>query len=219
MNTLANNIKELRRRAGMTQEALAQTLHVTRQAISNWENGKNQPDLDMLSALAAALDTDIGQLINAASPPAYPRFQRRYLIRTATCILLLLLVILCGLMFYPTAREIQMRNYNPFYLLILGLVAYPSASCAFGAFLPWLLALWLDIHLPKTARKVLFILSLSLLLPVLLLFICLLSQLFTDAFRWLYRLYYPLLRFNLGRMFTIIFLPFLSGIFLALSRP
>ena len=37
MNTLANNIKELRRRAGMTQEALAQTLHVTRQAISNWE--------------------------------------------------------------------------------------------------------------------------------------------------------------------------------------
>ena len=37
MNTLANNIKEPRQRAGMTQEALAQTLHVTRQAISNWE--------------------------------------------------------------------------------------------------------------------------------------------------------------------------------------
>ena len=37
MNTLANNIRELRRHAGMTQEALAQTLHVTRQAISNWE--------------------------------------------------------------------------------------------------------------------------------------------------------------------------------------
>lgn len=42
MNTLANNIKELRQRAGMTQEALAQTLHVTRQAISNWENGVSQ---------------------------------------------------------------------------------------------------------------------------------------------------------------------------------
>lgn len=219
MNTLANNIKELRRHAGMTQEALAQTLHVTRQAISNWENGKNQPDLDMLSALAAALDTDIGHLINAAGPPAYPRFQRRYLIRTAACILLLLLVILCGLLFYPTAKEIQMRNYNPFFVFILSLVAYPSAACASGAFLPWLLALWLDIRLPKTARNILLILSLSLLLPVLLLCFALLSQLYTDAFLWLYRLYHPLLCSNFGRMSILIFLPFLSGIFLALSGP
>ena len=39
MDSLASNIKQLRRRAGMTQETLAQTLHVTRQAVSNWENG------------------------------------------------------------------------------------------------------------------------------------------------------------------------------------
>ena len=57
MNTLANNIKELRRRAGMTQEALAQTLHVTRQAISNWEKR-------MKKNIALQLKKDIGKRAN-----------------------------------------------------------------------------------------------------------------------------------------------------------
>ena len=57
MNTLPNNIKELRRRAGMTQEALAQTLHVTRQAISNWEKR-------MKKNIALQLKKDIGKRAN-----------------------------------------------------------------------------------------------------------------------------------------------------------
>ena len=57
MNTLANNIRELRRHAGMTQEALAQTLHVTRQAISNWEKR-------MKKNIALQLKKDIGKRAN-----------------------------------------------------------------------------------------------------------------------------------------------------------
>ena len=41
----SEQIKKLRRDQGLTQEELAGKIHVTRQAVSNWENEKNLPDL------------------------------------------------------------------------------------------------------------------------------------------------------------------------------
>ncbi|ENZ42874.1 hypothetical protein HMPREF1089_02238 [Enterocloster bolteae 90B3] len=38
-NTVGKNIVKLRKEQGMSQEQLAQKLHVTRQAVSNWETG------------------------------------------------------------------------------------------------------------------------------------------------------------------------------------
>ena len=58
-NTVGKNIVKLRKEQGMSQEQLAQKIHVTRQAVSNWETGRSQPDLDMLEALASAFGTDI----------------------------------------------------------------------------------------------------------------------------------------------------------------
>ena len=43
-----DQIKELRKRNSLTQDELADKLHVTRQAVSNWENDRNLPDLEML---------------------------------------------------------------------------------------------------------------------------------------------------------------------------
>ena len=39
MNEVSNNIKKLRQERKMSQEQLAEQLHVTRQAVSNWETG------------------------------------------------------------------------------------------------------------------------------------------------------------------------------------
>ena len=45
-------IKQIRTKEGLTQEQMAQKLNVTRQAISNWENDKNLPDLELLIQIA-----------------------------------------------------------------------------------------------------------------------------------------------------------------------
>ena len=67
-NTVGKNIVKLRKEQGMSQEQLAQKLHVTRQAVSNWETGRSQPDLDMLETLASAFGTDILVVIYGQMP-------------------------------------------------------------------------------------------------------------------------------------------------------
>ena len=49
---IGSKIKNARNKAGFTQEQTAESLGVSRQTISNWENGKNQPDLEMLALLS-----------------------------------------------------------------------------------------------------------------------------------------------------------------------
>lgn len=49
---LSERIHELRMRQGYTQVSLAKKLGVSKQAVSNWENGNIQPSIDMLIRIA-----------------------------------------------------------------------------------------------------------------------------------------------------------------------
>lgn len=60
---VSKNLRRLRKAQGKTQEQLAEDLHVTRQAISNWENDKTQPDLNSLHALSQIFNVEIEELI------------------------------------------------------------------------------------------------------------------------------------------------------------
>ncbi len=53
--SIAEQITNARQAAGMTQEELASALHVTRSAVSSWERGRTEPDLDTLRQLAQTL--------------------------------------------------------------------------------------------------------------------------------------------------------------------
>ncbi|MGN0972881.1 MAG: helix-turn-helix transcriptional regulator [Aristaeellaceae bacterium] len=59
MNDLGQKIRQTRRDRGLTQEQLAETLHVSRQTISHWENGRTLPDYLLLCELAKILETDV----------------------------------------------------------------------------------------------------------------------------------------------------------------
>lgn len=60
---LSENIKNLRRSKGLSQQELADQLHVVRQTVSKWENGLSVPDADMLICLSKCLDTSVSFLL------------------------------------------------------------------------------------------------------------------------------------------------------------
>src|SRR4051794_19085815 len=49
---MKDKLKSLRKEHGITQENLAEKLHVSRQTISNWENGNTLPDIENLKLLS-----------------------------------------------------------------------------------------------------------------------------------------------------------------------
>lgn len=65
-NILGKNIAALRKAQGMTQEALAQKLGVTFQAVSKWETGQSCPDITMLPELSDLLGVSIDELFGRA---------------------------------------------------------------------------------------------------------------------------------------------------------
>lgn len=57
-------LKERRTSLGITQEELAKELNVSRSAISNWEIGRNYPDIQTLIDLSKILDVSLDFLLN-----------------------------------------------------------------------------------------------------------------------------------------------------------
>ena len=49
---LSEKLYALRKKAGLSQEELAEKLDVSRQAVSKWESGSARPDVDRLKALS-----------------------------------------------------------------------------------------------------------------------------------------------------------------------
>ena len=45
---IGNQILNIRKENQLTQEEFGKLFHVTRQTVSNWENGKSYPDLQVL---------------------------------------------------------------------------------------------------------------------------------------------------------------------------
>ena len=64
---LGNKIRELRRRDGRTQEAVAEALGVTSQAVSRWESNGSYPDMEIMPAIANYFGVTIDELFGYSS--------------------------------------------------------------------------------------------------------------------------------------------------------
>ncbi|MBO4478830.1 MAG: helix-turn-helix transcriptional regulator [Clostridia bacterium] len=70
----ADRLVELRKNAGYSQEELADTIGVSRQAVSKWERCESSPDTDNLIELARLYKVSLDELINGTDlPPKAPR--------------------------------------------------------------------------------------------------------------------------------------------------
>ncbi len=60
---LNENIKEIRKSKGLSQQEIAVRLNVVRQTISKWEQGLSVPDSDMLISISEVLETPVSTLL------------------------------------------------------------------------------------------------------------------------------------------------------------
>ena len=74
---LGENIRALRKARGLSQQELAERLHVVRQTVSKWEQGLSVPDADMLVRLAECLEVSVEGCWALQSRKAPPRWNRK----------------------------------------------------------------------------------------------------------------------------------------------
>ncbi len=68
MSEIGMNISRLRKERRLTQEALAEQLHVSPQAVSKWENGLACPDIALLPKIAGLFGVSVDSLLGVAPP-------------------------------------------------------------------------------------------------------------------------------------------------------
>lgn len=66
MSNFSEKIRELRKRKGVSQAAIAEYLGITKQAYSLYETGKREPDFETLLQLAGYFDTDTDSLLTGS---------------------------------------------------------------------------------------------------------------------------------------------------------
>ena len=92
MNRFSQNLRRVRCQASLTQQQLADRLHVTRQSVSSWELGRTEPDFETAGRLAEIFGTSVSSLLGEDEKPAYARFQKQYVLGFGICAGLLLAV-------------------------------------------------------------------------------------------------------------------------------
>ena len=66
INDVSRMLREARIQKNLTQNALADQMGVTYQAVSNWERGTSVPDISNLARLCEILELDLYKLVGAS---------------------------------------------------------------------------------------------------------------------------------------------------------
>ena len=62
-----DSLAEYRKRAGLTQKEVGDHIGISSQAVSKWENGQAEPDIDTLYRLAELYNTTVDALVGKNS--------------------------------------------------------------------------------------------------------------------------------------------------------
>lgn len=61
---IGNKIRKYRKESGLTQEQLAEKINVTKSRVSNWEQGINRPDADIIGNICRSLNVSPSDLLD-----------------------------------------------------------------------------------------------------------------------------------------------------------
>ncbi len=129
MRDISKNIRQARMKKGLSQDALAELLHVTRQTVSNYETGRSRPDVDMLVSIGECLGLTVNELIYG--PPVSEdtrRSRKKLLILSGVCLVLLAVLLFLS----PIADELQRMRYEIWLKLLLRFLLAPGLYMLLG---------------------------------------------------------------------------------------
>ena len=161
MNRFSQNLRRVRCQAGLTQQQLADRLHVTRQSVSSWELGRTEPDFETAGRLAEIFGTSVSSLLGEDEKPPYPRFQKRFVTGFVVCAGLLLAVSGLELGLFAYWRKLLLHDYSPaLYAALWKLSVPPLLWYASGVGAVCFFAMWSPVRCGKQARLALLLAAL-----------------------------------------------------------
>jgi transcriptional regulator with XRE-family HTH domain len=159
MNSVSKNIRRLRKRDDMSQEILAEKLNVTRQAISSWETGKTQPDIDTLVSISAVFKVDVTELIygEKQNRDVYPKDRKKRLRVIWTFVAVAAVFILLEIFAVPHWTYLMHAYYKALPMWIYAFFFRPFFYMTVPLLFFSILSLRFDIRLTRAIyRQVLF---------------------------------------------------------------
>lgn len=147
MSDISKNIKRLRQEKGLTQDELAEKLHVTRQAVSNWENDKNHPDIELLMGMAELFGVDIKEILYEPEPV---RVRRRKIAVAAIFWALTAIAFVSYPTLFRSAQEWMRATFIPTGTWLCYYILRPLRLFLLGVSFPATLAIWVK---PTSGKK------------------------------------------------------------------
>ena len=139
MRDIGKNIKNLRINANLTQEDLAEKLFVTRQTVSNYENGKSRPDVDMIVKIGEILNADANTVIYGI-PDQLDRKRKYCRVLTMTGVLLVLALLMAWLNGYT--KELRHNGWISLPFALVRYLGLPGAWMLAGRWLIEMISLF-----------------------------------------------------------------------------
>lgn len=164
MSSFPKNLRHLRKAAGMTQDNLAQKMNVTRQAISAWERGCTEPDIQTLMLLAQVLNVDANELLFGRKAYYSATIQKADLRIATISFGVSLIILILQLVLYPYLLKLQSEQLIQ-YAISYKQIVPPLGYYAGGVFLLSTIALFFNFPIKETWRRIFLILSVVLSAP------------------------------------------------------
>ena len=140
MRDISKNIKDLRIAKNLTQDQLAEKLFVTRQTVSNYENGKSRPDVDMIVKISEVLECDVDSVLYGVTNNS----RKNEYIKLAVGAVLTMVIVSVAVYLEPITLQLRREHYLTSFNFLLGFTLLP---------LTWMLTGWTVMQLACVAFK------------------------------------------------------------------
>ncbi len=158
MTVISENIKNFRIKNNMTQEELAEKINVTRQAVSNWENGKTEPDIGTLTELAQIFDISIDELVDGVPKGIVELRGRKTHLKIG--IIFTAFYVISSLIFLTVSKPLQeyvASTYDTFMYFIFGFIWKPLSIISGGIGISSLIAYSTGFYIKNKKLRLVFI--------------------------------------------------------------